>query len=185
MTPLYALPLVALGLFSFHTPEPSRALEVNPTNSSVMFKVKHYEVSWFYGRFNSIKGSINLDGDKSSVSLIIDATSADTGNERRDRHLVGPDFFNSKQFPEIKFESTSVKVSKSGHLDIKGKLTLLGVTRELNAIANKTGEGKNRGNPVSGYHTVFKIKRSDFGMNYGKGSIGDEIEVTISLQCKG
>lgn len=189
MSSIYVLPLFVMGLFVAITPESAqpkaRDLEVDASHSSVIFKVKHQNVSWFYGRFDTIKGSILLDGAKSSVSLTIDASSANTGNERRDRHLVGPDFFNTKQFPEIKFESESVEVSKEGHLNVKGKLTMRGVTKEVTAIANKTGEGKARGKPIVGYHCVFTVQRSDFGITYGKGALGDDVEVTISLECKG
>jgi polyisoprenoid-binding protein YceI len=189
MSSIYVVPLFVMGLFATLTPEPThpkaRALEVDASHSSVIFKVKHQNVSWFYGRFDTIKGSIILDEAKSSVSLTIDASSANTGNERRNRHLVGPDFFNTKQFPEIKFESKSVEVSKAGHLNVKGKLTIRGVTKDVNAIAKKTGEGKARGKPIVGYHCIFTIKRSDFGITYGKGSLGDDVEVTISLECKG
>ena len=166
-------------------PTKARTFAVDTVHSSVMFKVKHLNTSWFYGRFNTIKGAIAVGGDDSSVNLIIDAKSADSANDRRDRHLHGPDFFNVKQFPEIKFESTSVRVSKSGHLDVKGKLTLRGKTKEIQAIANKVGEGKARGGAaIVGYHTVFTIKRSDFGMTYGKGALSDDVEVTISVECK-
>ena len=189
MNVFYVLPGLALSLLPLSNltkaPAEARVVEVDATHSSVLFKVKHQKVCWFYGRFNKIQGSISLDGDKSSVAITIDATSADTGNEGRDRHLLGPDFFNTKQFPEIKFESSSVSVSEDGDLDIKGKLTICGVTKELTAVAEKTGEGKARGKPIVGYHSVITIKRSDFGMNYGKGGIGDDVQVTLSLECKG
>ena len=189
MQTLYVLPGLMLGLVAFsgspETPANAREVEIDATHSSVVFKVKHQKVSWFYGRFNAVKGSINLDGDKSAVAITIDATSVDTGNEGRDRHLRGPDFFNTKQFPQIKFESSSVNISEDERLHIKGKMTIRGVTKEVSAIADKTGEGTARGKPIIGYHSVITIKRSDFGMTYGKGGIGDDVEVTLSLECKG
>ena len=94
MQTLYVLPGLMLGLVAFsgspETPANAREVEIDATHSSVVFKVKHQKVSWFYGRFNAVKGSINLDGDKSVVAITIDATSVDTGNEGRDRHLRGP-----------------------------------------------------------------------------------------------
>ena len=185
----YALSGLLLGLISVsgfsETPAKSRKVEIDTTHSCVVFKVKHQKVSWFYGRFNKFQGSITLDGDKSAVSITIDATSVDTANEGRDRHLRGPDFFNTKQFPEIQFESSSVSISEDEQLHIKGKLTICGVTKEISAVADKTGEGTARGKPIVGYHSVITLKRSDFGITYGKGGIGDDVEVIFSLECKG
>ena len=43
-------------------PAPAGAFRVDNTHSSVIFRIKHSEVSNFYGRFNSLSGAWNLEG---------------------------------------------------------------------------------------------------------------------------
>src|SRR5262245_56812546 len=80
--------------------------EVDPVHSAVVFRVKHLDVSYFYGRFNEVKGSVDYDPAKpeaSKVSLVIPVESIDTTNDKRNAHLLSPDFFNGKEFPKITF----------------------------------------------------------------------------------
>src|SRR5262245_61824658 len=60
------------------------------------------------GKFTDF--TVNLTNDekditKSSVSVVIKATSINTGIDGRDRHLRTADFFDVEQFPEITFQS--------------------------------------------------------------------------------
>src|SRR5262245_60353507 len=86
--------------------------EIEGSHAYALFKIKHMGVGNSYGRFNVITGSIDLEGDGGSVDVSIKADSVDTGNEKRDQHLKGQDFFDAKQFPTITFKST--KVEKDG-----------------------------------------------------------------------
>jgi polyisoprenoid-binding protein YceI len=161
--------------------------EVDATHSSVLFRVKHLETSYFYGRFNEISGNITLDKEaptKSRVALEIKAESVDTFNERRNQHLKSPDFFNVKQFPVIAFKSKSVKRLDADTYEITGDLTLHGVTKTLTIQAKQTGTSKNRrGNELVGFETTFTIKRSEFGMNFMLNGLSDEVKLIVSLEC--
>ena len=45
------------------------------------------------------------------------------------------------------------------------------------------GTGKDRHGKVrTGFETTFNIKRSEFGMSYGLGGIGDDVRVTVSVE---
>src|SRR5262245_25594216 len=82
---------------------------VDTVHSSVIFRLKHLNTSYAYGRFNDFSGSITYDAAKpeaSTVQLTIKTTSVDTGNEGRDKHLRSPDFLECEKFPEMSFAST-------------------------------------------------------------------------------
>jgi polyisoprenoid-binding protein YceI len=161
------------------------AFQVDSVHSSVIFRVKHMNVSYAYGRFNDVSGKFLLDEtdpSKSVFDLTIKSESVDTASTKRDSHLKGADFFNAKQFPTIAFKSNSVTKSGSGY-DVTGDLTLHGVTKPVTFRLASTGTGKSPvGGTVAGVEASTVIKRSDFGMTYMVGPIGDEVTVTVALE---
>ena len=159
--------------------------KVDPVHSFVLFSVQHLGIANTYGRFNDISGTVVFDKDnpsKSSVELSVQVESLDTHNSIRDRSVKSPDFFDAKQFPTMTFKST--KVEGSGDmLKVSGDLTIHGVTKPLTVDFRKGGEGKGVfGEMRGGGETHFTIRRSDFGMNFQQGAVGDEVNITLSLE---
>jgi polyisoprenoid-binding protein YceI len=159
--------------------------KVDPVHSFVLFSVQHLGIANSYGRFNDISGTVVFDKDnpsKSSVELSVPVESLDTHNSIRERSLKSPDFFDTKQFPTMTFKST--KVEGSGDtLKVAGDLTIHGVTKPLTVDFKKGGEGKGVfGEMRGGGETRFTIKRSDFGMNFQQGAIGDEVTIILSVE---
>jgi polyisoprenoid-binding protein YceI len=108
--------------------------------------------------------------------------SIDSRNPKRDQHLKSPDFFNAKQFPTLSFKSR--KVEGSGDVyQVSGDFTLHGVTKPITVEFKKGAEGKGmEGEIRSGGETRFKIKRSDYGMSFMQGALGDEVNIILSLE---
>ena len=159
--------------------------KVDPVHSFVLFSVQHLGIANTYGRFNDISGTVVFDKDnpsKSSVELSVQVESLDTHNSIRDRSVKSPDFFDAKQFPTMTFKST--KVEGSGDtLKVTGDLTIHGVTKPMTVDFKKGGEGKGVfGEMRGGGETHFTIRRSDFGMNFQQGAIGDEVNIILSLE---
>ncbi|EQD76145.1 Lipid/polyisoprenoid-binding, YceI-like protein [mine drainage metagenome] len=81
---------------------------IDRQHSSLEFSVRHMMISHVSGKFNefSIDASEDIENvENSTVNVIINATSVDTGNIDRDNHLKSPDFLNAPQFPNIIFKS--------------------------------------------------------------------------------
>ena len=159
--------------------------KVDPVHTFVLFSVQHLGIANTYGRFNDISGMVVFDKDnpsKSSVELLVQVESLDTHNSIRDRSVKSPDFFDAKQFPTMTFKST--KVEGSGDtFKVSGDLTIHGVTKPLTVDFKKGGEGKGVfGEMRGGGETHFTIRRSDFGMNFQQGAVGDEVNITLSLE---
>lgn len=161
--------------------------EIDKTHSSVVFRVKHLNVSYLWGRFKDIRGKIVWDKDSpenSSIEARVRASTVDTGDRKRDRHLKGPDFFNTKEFRVLSFKSKSIKKIESNTYEVIGDLELHGVTKEITIKLEKTGEADTpRMGYRIGFETTFTIDRGDFGMNYMPGGIGDDVRITISLEA--
>lgn len=163
------------------------SLQIDGVHSTMVFKIKHLGTANFYGRFNDISGKLVLgsgDPAKDSMEVQVKAESVDTGNEKRDQHLKGPDFFNAKQFPAIAFKSKAVKADGDKGYQVNGELTLHGVTKPLEVKVERVGSSKDaRMGERSGFETTFTIKRSDYGMKTMVGPLGDEVQITLSVEA--
>lgn len=164
--------------------------EIDSVHSSAVFKINHLGASNTYGMMPNVTGSVTFnenDVSKNAINVSVDATSVSTFQSGRDKHLSGPDFFNSKQFPVITFKSTSWKKASDGTYDITGDFTMLGVTKEITVNAEHIGFGKNRGGKnLAGFESTFTIDRTDYGMNYGvaaEGGIGKLVTITIAVEA--
>ena len=161
----------------------AKQLAVDVVHSTVMFRCMHLNTSWAYGRFDNFAGTILLDGEKSAISIEIDAKTVNTANGMRDEHLRGPDFFDVKQFPKATFKSTKVVPAGDSKFKVDGDLSFHGVTKPVSFEVEKTGASDDpKFGKRTGFHAKFSIKRSDFGVTYMPGGLGDDVELTISLE---
>jgi len=168
-------------------PASAQTYQIDPVHSSLLFRVKHMDTAYVYGMFTSMKGTVVVDEAnpaRSSINIEVDANSVYTHNEQRDNHLRGPDFFNTRQFPTITFKSTQVRRINANTVQVRGDLTIRGVTRPITANVTLTGKGKNpQGKDIIGFETTFTIRRSEFGIRYGLPGLGDEVQVTLSIEA--
>jgi len=170
----------------FREDAPDGAYSIDNSHTEVMFKVNHLGISNFYGRFNKVSGKVVVDSASPAESLItltIDAASVDTNDAGRDKHLKSADFFNTEEFATIGFESEKVTATGEKTLDVEGTLEMHGVKKAVTAKVERTGFGTvGQFGTRIGYEARFIVKRSDFGMNYMPGLLGDEVEILVSLE---
>ncbi len=161
---------------------------LDASHASVLFSLSHLGFSKTYGRFNSVEGAFTLDADapeKSSVVVTLDAASIDTNHKERDEHLRGKDFFDTAQYPNLIYKSTSVTRTGENSATVTGDLTMHGVTKPvpLEVTLNKTGpHPRDATKTVAGFSARGALKRSDFGMTYGVPVLGDEVELIIDVE---
>lgn len=161
---------------------------IDPAHTSVVFKIDHLGFSDVYGMFPGVSGKFEIDEAKpenSKIDIKIKADSVSTHEAKRDKHLKSPDFFNVKQNKEITFKSKSVKKAGDKTYQVTGDLTLNGVTKPLSFEFKRYRTGQDPwGKTRTGGATSFKVKRSDFNMNFmqGENQLGDEVEMIVSLE---
>ncbi len=164
----------------------AKQLEIDPVHSVVLFRIQHLNASWFHGRFNDVGGTIAFDPaapEKSRIEIRVKADSVDTNAKGRDDHLRGSDFFAAKEFPEITFVSRSVKKHGEHELDVTGDLTLHGVTKPVTTRVVHVGSSETpKFGKRTGFEATFTVKRSDFGMKFMIGMLGDEVRLTVALE---
>lgn len=159
---------------------------IDGVHSAVVYRITHMGVAPFYGRFNKFGGTFTWDEsnpEAMSIDAKIDAESVDSNNANRDKHLKSPDFFNVKEHPEITFKSKSAKKVSDG-VEVTGDLTMLGKTKEVTAKVVPVGAKTTERGSLAGFDMQIKIKRSEFGMNYGieNGAVSDVVELTVAVE---
>jgi polyisoprenoid-binding protein YceI len=175
------------------SPVSASTWNINPDHSSIQFQVRYMGVVNVKGSFDKFQGTVKLDDKnpaKSSVNIVIESASINTGVEKRDEHLRTDDFFDCPRHPTITFESTKVIPAGKGKLKVVGNLAILGVTREVALeVAGPTPEIKDPwGNLRRGATARTMINRKDFGMTWNKildtGGIMIADQVTIIMEVE-
>ncbi|MBL4637406.1 MAG: YceI family protein [Kofleriaceae bacterium] len=162
---------------------------IDSEHTQLVFSVSHLGASHQYGQFTKVAGSFSIDGKdigKSKIKLEVPTGSVFTAAKKRDDHLRGPDFFDAKQFPKITFTSTEVTATGSNEYTVKGDLTLHGVTKNITIAlthGNSAADPEMMGGAFrTGFNGSFAINRSDFGLNYMPGALGEKIKLLLALE---
>lgn len=166
---------------------PNRIWRFDPAYTTVEFSVRNF---WYTvrGHFRTLEGSMVLDeSDPSGSSVLakINARSIDTGNKRRDAHLVAADFLDADNFPDIEFRSTRVARGKDrDSLDLEGNLTFKGKSTTIALAVNEMDRSRSpSGEEFVYYSASTELDRFDLGIKYGRGIIGRKVKVTINVQA--
>jgi len=162
--------------------------KIDSVHSQVGFRIRHL-VAKVSGRFAKFNGTVTVDSKditKSSVEVSIDAASISTDNEARDKHLRSVDFFEVEKFPVITFKSTAVKEVAKGKLEVTGNLTIKGITKQVTFPITNAGTqpGMKPGTVLAGFvDGTLRINRNDFGIKYGPGILGEDVDITLDVEA--
>lgn len=158
---------------------------VDAAHTQVLWRVNHLGFNDYFGLFGDATGTLKLDPanpSAASVEIEIPINKVATNSDGLTKHLLGADFFDAAKFPKATFKSTSVTVD-GDEAKITGDLTIKGVTKQvvLDAEFSGAGIGPMNKKPTVGFHAETKVKRSDFGVNYGIPMVPDEVKLKISV----
>lgn len=156
-------------------------IDIEGQHAFVNFTASHLGYSYIVGRFNKFDGKFSYDPKNPSASrasVTIDAASLDTNHAERDKHLRGADFFDVRRYPQITFESTSYEGGAEAGI-LRGKLSFLGVTRDIEIELRKVGEGKD---PWGGYRSGFVGTTSIVAADYGLPEWMGEVEIELNIE---
>lgn len=180
---------LALGLIQLASAA-TETHTIDAVHSSVGFSIRHF-VAKVPGKFNQFSGQLTLDRANlanSSVEATIASTSINTGNQKRDDHLRGADFFDVAQYPAITFKSRKWTQTGENTFDVAGDLTLKGVTREVVLKTTFLGFGPGMGGAqLSGWEGTVTIDKKRFNMADPAmldAALGDEVAITINVEAK-
>ena len=162
---------------------------VDPIHSSVGFAVRYMGVSTFRSNFSDIEaelveenGQVKLEGKAKVDSIGI------TAPEQFRAHVLGGDFFDTENHPEISFRSNDVELNDDAIARVDGELTIKGVTRPLAATGTWQGDTAHAfGGERAALQLETTVDRADFGLNWnaplpaGGNALDNDVTLTIEL----
>jgi polyisoprenoid-binding protein YceI len=165
----------------------SETYEINPENSSVLFKVRLLWTTNIEGCFcGGVSGRVSLDPDapqKSTVRLEIKTDTLKTGLTQLNNEIKGAAFLDVEKFPLITFKNTSAQRVNDQQYNLTGDLTFHGVTKQLTLRSYLIGQSKDsKGLSRTGSDICLVIKRSEFGIKGDLAAVGDDIFLTIRVR---
>ena len=179
--------VIALALLAVPaTRAASETYTIDSAHSSVGFTIRHF-LTKIPGSFAQFEGTITIDREtpaNNTVHATIAVSSIHTNESKRDAHLQNEDFFLSARFPKISFKSKSWEPTGENTFAVTGDLTIKETTKEvvLQVTLLGFGQGMN-GKALSAWEATTKLDRRDFGITYGQGVVGNDVEVDISIEA--
>ena len=171
---------------------------VDNAHTKVGFSVRHFFTP-VEGQFGDFSARLVWDRENpanSQVGATIQVASINTANGDRDGHLRSPDFFEAETYPEITFESTSVRAEGDDVLMVTGNLTIKDVTREVEmpvrilgvqAVPEQMQQMLGGATEIASFEAELEIDRRDFGVGTGGWAetavIGGTVTISIQLEA--
>ncbi len=166
---------------------------VDKAHTEIAFKVRHLMISHTKGSFKNFDANIYTTGKDFTTAQIdfwIDATSINTGDEKRDEHLKSADFFDTENHKQITFTCSSIeKATDDNNHDMWGELTMKGIMKVIKLNVEFGGKAIDPwGNNKAGFTITGKINRKDWGLEWntmietGGIMVGEEISIMCELE---
>jgi polyisoprenoid-binding protein YceI len=160
-------------------------------HSYVGFTIGFLGLTKVRGTFKGYTAAIlydEKDPTRSSVTVVFDPATIDTGLEGRDKDLKGPRFFDVEKYPRMIFQSRSIeRTGKDGYV-VHGTLEMHGVKRDVSIPMTQTVQRMPDtawGNMRVGCSGAVKLKRTDYEILgnefWGEKTLSDEVEVEIAI----
>jgi polyisoprenoid-binding protein YceI len=161
------------------------------TRSGIRFSVRHLLFAKISGRFAQWSGSVRAaegEIDFTSLELLVDTASLDTGLARRDVYLRSSHFLNVAAYPSLVFAGRRVEKGRAGQVRILGALTIRGATRDAvfdveDCVRSRDRQGRG--------HTSFAMKsgvdRRDFGLTWSGAHdsratlLSDHVDIEVEV----
>ena len=164
---------------------------LDPAHTLVQWSVSHFGFNDYFGLFGDIEGTMMLDPDdigSSEFRIMIPIADVTVASAELKDHLLrpaedggSPDFFGP-QPGMATFTSTSMRRTGPTSAVVSGMLDLNGRSGPVTMAVELAGAGTNpfTEKPTVGFHARAVIDRTQWGIDYGQGLIGNDVELTIT-----
>jgi len=125
----------------------------------------------------------------STLVATVEAKSVSSGDEARDAHLRGDDFFDVDNYKQWTLVSTGIESSGSDFI-LHTNLTIKDVTRPIDFALEFEGVVKDPwGNTKAGFTAEAEINRKDFGLEWnvaleaGGVLVGEKVKIVLEIEA--
>ena len=199
----FAIVLIsAFCLFGYGASAQEETFDIDRSHSVIGFSIKIAGgFSEVEGSFTDFKVGTTVEAETynlKNVNVEIQATSINTGVERRDNHLRTDDFFDVENYPTITFNSTNI-VQNDMDYSIEGDFTMHGITNRITIPFKRSHTEKMVwifGNPNIIYEGTLTLDRTDYDIKAtarwnsivaatGDMAMSDEVSIRLKIITRG
>ncbi len=182
----------AFAMIAFAPKTEITTWKIDTSHTKVAFSVTHMMITETTGKFKLYEGSVSSNGNEfedAKIDFTIDATSIDTDDDNRDKHLRSEDFFSTEKYPKMTFKGKTFKKVKGNNYKLTGDLTIRDITKTIVLDVTHTGTVKSPwGQEVAGFKLSGKINRIEYGLKWnalleaGGMTVGEEVRITCEIE---
>ena len=186
---IYFLVIILISqVFSYSLPAKPITYKLDENNSKVGFTVKHNITNDVNCEFLKSTGTVDYNSKTNKiyhVESVIEVQSIDTGNAKRDQHLISPDFFDAQSHPKIYFKSYNVENISENQYKVYGNLKMRGINKEIILEGEKTTD-------INGnlfFNAISIINRQDFGISWNRPfqkiagmMVSNEVKIVLKIK---
>ncbi|MBV8635787.1 MAG: polyisoprenoid-binding protein [Burkholderiaceae bacterium] len=161
---------------------------LDPNHTFPSFEADHMGgVSVWRGKINKNAGTVMLDREQGFgvLDVDIDLSSIDFGQDQLNKWAQGKDFFDLAQYPKASYKGKLTSFVNGAPSEVKGELTLHGVTKPLNLKINsfKCIPHPMLKRELCGADAFAVFQRDQYGLTAGK-DWGFNMDVTLRIQVE-
>jgi polyisoprenoid-binding protein YceI len=194
---IFANPVLAKKKVEKDSKTKVEVLKIDPATSTIEWTGSKVTGSAHHGNISVKSGQIEvLNNEIKGGNFTADMTTIDDKDlasnaeykKKLETHLKSEDFFNIVKYPESTFKIKSVVKKSETEMTVKGDLTMIGKTQEIEFPATiKTENGTFSGT------AELKLDRTKWDLKYGSGKffknlgdkmINDEFILKLNLTAK-
>jgi len=177
---IMAILISSLAMLSFAEATEYNSIQADKSSLAFVYKQMGVPID---GSFKKFAVQLNFDPAKLAAAkavLDIDLASIDAGSDDANDEVTGKEWFNTKAFPDAKFESSTFKSLGANRYEVTGKMTIKGRSQTVSAPFTFNPQGL-----VDG---AFVIKRADYAIGEGSwsdfGTVANEIQIKFHFLAK-
>ena len=183
-----ALPLAVASLAAGSALAAPVTYQVDPGHTYPSFEADHFGgLSVWRGKFDGSSGTIVLDREAGTgtVNITVDTGSINFGHAKLNEHVKSAEMLDVQKYPTAVYKGTLTNFKNGAPTEVRGELTLHGVTKPLNLTINSflckmtpLAKGERCGADASA-----TFNRADFGIDYGE-KYGFKMQVKLAIQVE-
>ena len=157
----------------------------DPVHSSFAFAVRYQGVSLFKGTLGEVDAKL-VDGRLEGAAKV-ESISIRTPEQFR-AHVLGGEFFDAANHPEVTFTSQDVELDEDGTAKVEGELTIKGITRPVTAAGTWVAPEADAFGSTRGHLNLEAVvDRTEYDMNWnmalpsGGNVLANDVNLTVEL----
>lgn len=163
---------------------PAGDYRLDPNHTTLLFKVTHFGISTFVGRFNEVDATLIFDSahpENSELHGSVKMDSLDINAEDFAETLRGCSWLCAKKYPEARFITKEKAVVSGNELVFSGNMIFRGITAPIKIYVTVNGGADSMltGRYSIGFDAHFTFLRSDFGMGNFAPAVSDKVTVEV------